>query len=386
MLFTAKIVLYQHGFFMSIDMKFIDEAVITVRSGKGGNGCVSFRREKYIEFGGPNGGNGGDGGDIYIEGDVTLHSLQDVRLRRVYEAENGRPGEGSQCDGRSGKDCIIHVPLGTMIFDCSSHHESLITDITYNGERTLIAKGGRGGKGNEHFKSSTLRTPRFAQKGELGEEKRLRLELKILADVGIIGFPNAGKSTLISKLSSAKPTIAPYPFTTITPNLGVMIDEYDPDRRIVLADIPGLIEGASYGVGLGHTFLRHIERTRFLIHLLSVEDITQDDPFSGFRLIDEELRKFDTTLAMRKQIKVITKIDLLSEEEYTKLKEDARNEGLSLFFISSYTQQGFDILIEELWHLYDSESRNTPLISYKDIPDETPAEEENDIEVTWVKE
>lgn len=366
-------------------MRFIDEAIITVRSGKGGNGCVAFRREKYVEFGGPNGGNGGKGGDIYIKGDRNIHSLQDVRLQRVYEAENGKPGQGSQCDGRGGKDCIIHVPLGTMVFDCTHDTESFLHDITDTEQMFLLAQGGRGGKGNEHFKTSTLRTPRFAQKGELGEEKKIRLELKILADVGIVGFPNAGKSTLISILSAAKPTIAPYPFTTITPNLGVMIDEYDPDRRITLADIPGLIEGASVGVGLGHTFLKHVERTRFLIHLLSVEDIQEDDPFLGFRLVDEELCLFNAQLAERTQIKVISKIDLLSDTQREQLKQRVSQEGIEILFISSTTKEGIDSLTTKLWNLYDTVATNTPFISYKDSY-ENEEQEESDIEVIWVKE
>ena len=367
-------------------MRFIDEAVITVRSGKGGNGCVAFRREKYVEFGGPNGGNGGKGGDVYIKGDANIHSLQDIRLQRVYEAEAGKPGQGSQCDGRSGKDCIIYVPLGTMIFDCTKETEVFLHDVTDSEKTFLLAKGGRGGKGNEHFKTSTLRTPRFAQKGEPGEEKRIRLELKILADVGIVGLPNAGKSTLISVLSAAKPTIAPYPFTTLTPNLGVIIDEYDPERRIILADIPGLIEGASLGLGLGHTFLKHVERTRFLIHLLSVEEIDKDDPFLGFRLVDEEIQLFNIHLAERKQIKVISKIDLLSEEEQNTLKQIAHNEGMEIYFISSATKEGIDALLSKLWSLYDELTTNTPLISYKESKIIEEPTEENDIEVFWVKE
>lgn len=370
-------------------MKFIDEANIIIRSGKGGNGCVAFRREKYVAFGGPNGGNGGDGGNVYIQGKSSLHSLQDIRLQRIYEAENGKPGLGSQCDGRQGKDCILYVPLGTMVFEQKDGEEHFLLDITESEKSCLLAKGGRGGKGNEHFKTSTMRTPRFAQKGESGIEKRLRLELKILADIGIVGLPNAGKSTLISKLSAAKPAIAPYPFTTITPNLGVLIDEYDPDRRIVLADIPGLIEGASEGLGLGHTFLKHVERTRFLIHLLSAEDLNTDDPFAGFRLVDEEIRLFNETLSHRKQIKAISKIDLLSEETITNLKKKAVEEGLEILFISAQTHVGIEELLEKIWNLYDELQRNDPNVSYKNIDTESESEIEDytdTIEVIWTKE
>ena len=367
-------------------MRFIDEAIVTVRSGKGGNGCISFRREKYVEFGGPNGGNGGKGGDVYIQGNKNIHSLQDIRLQHIYEAESGKPGQGNQCDGRKGKDYILQVPLGTMVFDCTGTKEIFLYDITEADSSFLLAQGGRGGKGNEHFKTSTLRTPRFAQKGEPGEEKKIRLELKILADVGIVGFPNAGKSTLISVLSAAKPTIAPYPFTTITPNLGVMIDTYDPERRIIVADIPGLIEGASSGIGLGHTFLKHIERTRFLIHLLSVEDMNDEDPFLGFRLVDEEIRLFNIHLSQRKQIKVVNKIDLLSKTELSSLKQQAHREGLELFFISSVTHEGIADLVSTLWNLYDSLTIHSPDISYKEVSKKPHIDDNCNIEVIWTKE
>ena len=226
-------------------MRFVDEAVISVKAGKGGNGCVSFRREKFVPRGGPDGGDGGDGGSIILRADSRLLSLYDFRIMRHYEAQNGQGGMGSQRYGRKGEDLVLNLPVGTLVFEQTPEGEHMLTDLAEAGDEYLVVRGGRGGKGNEHFKSSTMRAPRFAQPGEPGEERNLRLELKILADAGIIGLPNAGKSTFISRISAARPKIAAYPFTTLTPNLGVVIDEYDPDQRMVVADIPGLIEGAS---------------------------------------------------------------------------------------------------------------------------------------------
>lgn len=248
-------------------MRFVDEAIISVKAGNGGHGCVSFRREKYIPKGGPNGGDGGDGGNVIARADPRLLSLYDFRLKRRYEAQNGQPGMGGQCYGKKGSDLILNLPVGTLLFVRNEDGEELLADLNEPEAEFVIARGGRGGKGNEHFKSSTMRAPRFAQPGEPGEEFSIRLELKMLADAGIIGLPNAGKSTFITRVSAARPKIADYPFTTLVPNLGVMMDDMD-DRRLVLADIPGLIEGAHLGQGLGHRFLKHIERTRFLIHYL----------------------------------------------------------------------------------------------------------------------
>ncbi|NMC49747.1 MAG: GTPase ObgE, partial [Desulfovibrio sp.] len=249
-------------------MRFVDEAVITARSGKGGAGCVSFRREKFIPMGGPDGGDGGKGGDVVFQASDNLLTLYDLRLKRVYEAKNGKGGMGRQRFGPAASDLVVHVPTGTQIFDIAEDGtQTLAADLIRDGQSFVACKGGRGGKGNMHFASATMRAPRFAQPGEPGEEKRLRLELKVLADVGIIGLPNAGKSTFIAAVSHAKPKIAPYPFTTLAPNLGVIED--DQGRRIVLADIPGLIEGAHQGQGLGHRFLKHVERTRVLLHLMS---------------------------------------------------------------------------------------------------------------------
>ena len=334
-------------------MNFVDEAVITVRSGKGGHGCVSFRREKFVPRGGPDGGNGGDGGNILLKADARLHSLYDFRLKRLYEAENGQPGMGSQCDGRKGQDLELALPLGTLVFERADGQESLLADLADLETCLVLARGGRGGKGNEHFKSATQRAPRFAQPGEPGQELSLRLELKILADAGIIGLPNAGKSTFIAAVSAARPKIGAYPFTTLTPNLGVMTDEADPERRLILADIPGLVEGAHSGLGLGHRFLRHIERTRFLIHLLSVEDSSEEAPFAAFELVNEELALFNPALAERRQLLVVNKMDLVRPDRAQALRERAEQEGREIFFISAREGQGLEDLLEAMWSLRD---------------------------------
>ncbi len=368
-------------------MRFIDSAEILVKSGKGGNGCLSFRREKYVARGGPNGGDGGAGGNVYARGTNKLLSLYDFRSKRIYEAKNGQPGLGSQCDGAKGEDLIIDLPLGTQLYEKTEDGEVFLTDLSNPEELVLIAQGGRGGRGNEFFKSATNQAPRFAQKGEPCEEKRLRLELKILADAGIIGLPNAGKSTFISQVSQAKPKIASYPFTTITPNLGVVIDEIDPDKRMVLADIPGLVENASQGVGLGHRFLKHIERTRFLIHILSIEDVPlgeEDDTWQGFDLINEELAVFEPALALRKQIEVVNKIDLRDDSEVEFLKEKAKKENRKIFFISAKEETNLEPLLDELWKVLEDEAINEAFIKYKDS--EEKEEEFPDIEVIYTKE
>ncbi|MFW6143195.1 MAG: GTPase ObgE [Desulfovermiculus sp.] len=329
-------------------MRFIDEAVITVRSGKGGNGCVSFRREKYIPKGGPDGGDGGRGGNVLFRAASTKLTLYDLRLKRLYTAENGQPGSGRDRHGRAGQDMVIEVPPGTVVFALGPDgHEKILCDLVQAGDEYVVARGGRGGKGNTHFKSSTMRTPRFAQPGEEGEEKKLRLELKLLADVGLIGMPNAGKSTLISRISAARPKIAAYPFTTLVPQLGVI--KNDLGRQMVLADIPGLIEGAHLGHGLGDTFLKHVQRTNLLVHLLSVEDFAWDDPWAGFALINSELERYDSALAAKEQIWVVSKIDLMPREDVAALQARAAEEKREIFCLSSLTGEGVDELVQAMW-------------------------------------
>lgn len=334
-------------------MRFVDEAEITVRSGRGGNGCVSFRREKYIPRGGPDGGDGGRGGDVIFRASAKLVSLYDFRMKRLYEARNGKGGQGREKTGADGADLVVDVPVGTLLYELWPEGEKrMIADLSADGQSVCVAKGGRGGKGNTHFKSATMRTPRFAQPGEENQEKRLRLELKILADAGIIGLPNAGKSTLISALSAARPKIAAYPFTTLAPNLGVMRDETG--KNLILADIPGLISGAHEGRGLGHRFLKHVERTRFLLHLLSVEEIFPEggNPWAGFALLNEELKRFAPVLAAKRQLLVISKADLRAADDVDRLRILADEQGLDALFISALTGQGLDALTRRLWALH----------------------------------
>lgn len=368
-------------------MRFVDEARILVKAGKGGKGCMSFRREKYIPRGGPDGGDGGSGGSVYLRADSRLLSLYDFRLKRLYEAPNGHPGRGSQCDGKKGADLVLGLPVGTLVFaEGKEGSERLLADMSEPGALVLAAKGGRGGKGNEHFKSSTMRAPKFSQPGEPGEELTLRLELKMLADAGLLGFPNAGKSTFISRVSAARPKIADYPFTTLAPNLGVMIDEIDPDRRMIIADIPGLIEGAHAGQGLGHRFLKHVERTRFLVHILSIEDIDDSDPWSGFELVNKELRKFNQELAEREQIEVINKIDLVSGERLEALKKRAEKDGRRVYFISAKENINIEPLVEEMWRLQAELSRHEPLAHFQTVEEAENTEEFPEIEVEYTRE
>ena len=346
-------------------MRFVDEAVITVRSGRGGRGCISFRREKFIPRGGPDGGDGGDGGSVVIRASSKLHSLYDFRLKRLYEAENGQPGQGSQCHGRNGENIVLDLPVGTQVYVLEhGKRGELLCDLAEEGDEFVIVGGGRGGKGNEHFKSPTMRAPRFAQPGEPGEERSLGLELKILADCGLLGLPNAGKSTFISKVSAARPKIANYAFTTLEPNLGVMLDDGDYSRRMIIADIPGLVEGAHTGYGLGHRFLRHVERTRFLVHILSATDISMDDPWSGFDLINAELALFAPELAERRQIQVINKIDAAEPEMLEALKARAEEDGRELFFISALNEEGLEPLVERMWRLQTELGGAAPLTEF----------------------
>ena len=296
-------------------MKFVDEAEITVHAGNGGNGCVSFRREKFIPLGGPDGGNGGDGGSVWLVADEGLNTLVDFRHQRVFRAQRGENGMGRQMAGKKGDDAVVRVPVGTSVVNVDT--EETIGDLTLHGQRLQVAIGGRGGVGNTVFKSSTNRSPRKSTPGTVGEERALRLELKVLADVGLLGFPNAGKSTFIRAVSAATPRVADYPFTTLQPHLGVV--RIGTDQSFVIADIPGLIEGASEGAGLGIQFLKHVARTRLLLHVVDIAPQVDDvDPVEQVRAIEEELKKFDAGLLSRPRWLVFNKIDLLAEDEREK--------------------------------------------------------------------
>jgi GTP-binding protein len=339
-------------------MKFIDEVKIRVIAGDGGRGCVSFRREKFVPRGGPSGGNGGGGGDVIAVADPQLTTLLDLRYQKLYKAGRGQHGMGSDCHGHRGDDRVIKVPVGTMIRDGATGE--LIGDLQAAGERVTVARGGRGGKGNAHFVSSTNRSPRFAQPGEPGEERELDIELRLLADVGIIGLPNAGKSTLISVISSVRPKIADYPFTTLVPNLGVV--GYD-DKSFVVADIPGLIEGAHQGRGLGHKFLRHVTRTSLLIHLIDGSQIDPDDSLKDWRTVNEELALFDPALAQKPQIVVINKIDLAEAREHARaFAKEIPERYRPLYLISAATTEGVQTLVQTVGRkiaaLKQTETRN----------------------------
>jgi GTP-binding protein len=297
-------------------MKFVDEAQITVHAGNGGNGCVSFRREKFIPLGGPDGGNGGDGGNVWLVADEGLNTLIDFRHQRDFRAQRGENGMGRQMAGKAGEDCTIRVPVGTTVINVDT--EEVISDLTVHGQRLKVALGGHGGAGNSVFKSSTNRTPRKAVSGTDGETRELRMELKVLADVGLLGFPNAGKSTFIRAVSAATPRVADYPFTTLQPHLGVV--RIGTDQSFVIADIPGLIEGAADGAGLGIQFLKHVSRTRLLLHLVDMAPLGQDaDPVEQVHAIEAELKKFDPELLARPRWLVFNKSDLLAPDEREKI-------------------------------------------------------------------
>lgn len=324
-------------------MKFIDETKIHVIAGDGGRGCVSFRREKFVRRGPPDGGNGGAGGDVVAEADPQLTTLLDLRYQKLVKGVRGENGSSSDCHGRRGEDRVIRVPVGTLIRDHLTGE--LLADLERPGERVVIAAGGRGGKGNAHFGSSTNRSPRYAQPGEPGQERELEIELRLLADVGIIGLPNAGKSTLIATISAVRPKIADYPFTTLVPNLGVVA--FGEGKSFVVADIPGLIEGAHEGHGLGHKFLRHVMRTNLLIHLLDASKIDPEYPLTGWEMVNRELALFDAGLAKKPQIVVANKIDLPEGRENAKLL--ARNlpkEFRPLYTISAATTEGVKKLVQ----------------------------------------
>lgn len=319
---------------------FIDKAKIHVRAGSGGNGAVSFRREKYIAAGGPDGGDGGKGGDVLFVADTNLSTLVDFRYKRKYAAENGENGGAKRCSGRSGKDLVIRVPRGTVVREAETGR--ILADISSD-EPVVVAKGGKGGAGNQHFATSTRQIPRFAKPGKPGDEFDLSLELKLLADVGLVGFPNVGKSTLISVVSAAKPTIANYHFTTLSPVLGVV--QVDERQNFVMADIPGLIEGAADGVGLGHDFLRHVERCRLIVHVVDVSGVEGRDPKEDFAIINRELGNFSGELAERPQIVAGNKCDMASEEQIAAFRSFVEEQGYSFYPISAATGQGTRELI-----------------------------------------
>lgn len=340
-------------------MRFVDEVKIQVIAGNGGNGCCSFRREKFIPFGGPDGGDGGDGGSVYIVADENLNTLVDYRYQRFYRAKSGEQGMGSQCTGKKGEDLFLRVPLGTLIYDADTHE--LICDLTTNKQQICVAQGGRRGLGNMNFKTSTNRAPRKTTKGKTGEQRELRLELKLLADVGLLGFPNAGKSTFIRSVSSARPKVADYPFTTLYPNLGVV--RVDDGQSFVIADIPGLIEGASSGAGLGMQFLKHLSRTSVLLHLVDVAPFDPDeDPVNAIKTLVQELKLYSKELAKKERWLVFNKIDLLDEQE-----ADARCNAIikklrwkgKVFKISAVKKVGTQNLCYQLMQYFAENKQNT---------------------------
>jgi GTP-binding protein len=323
---------------------FIDEASIRVKAGDGGNGCVAFRREKFVPRGGPSGGDGGRGGDVIMESSERHNTLVHFRFNPEYKAERGRHGEGSNRSGREGADVILKVPVGTILYDQDSGER--VHDFTRPDERIVIARGGRGGRGNARFATSTHQAPRECEPGRPGEERAYRLELKLLADVGLVGYPNVGKSTLISRISAARPKIADYPFTTLEPNLGVVAVGEEPEQiSFVVADVPGLIEGAHEGTGLGAQFLRHIERTRLLVHLVDVSDASgRPDPVQDFEVIMNELASFGAGLEKKPMLVAASKIDVANKQKLSELRQFCRRKKLKLYPISGVTGEGIDKL------------------------------------------
>ncbi|THB77723.1 MAG: GTPase ObgE [Desulfobulbaceae bacterium] len=318
-------------------MSFIDEVKFYIKAGDGGNGCVSFRREKYVPKGGPNGGDGGKGGNVIITATNAKQSLLDFKYRSHFKAERGMHGKGKDMHGRKGNDCIVEVPVGSVIKDAETNEE--IIDLTVDGQQYLAAKGGQGGLGNAHFATGANRTPRYATDGKPGDEKWLRIELKLIADIGLVGLPNAGKSSLLSQLSSANPKIAPYPFTTLEPQLGVL--QLKHQRPYIIADIPGLIEGAHDGVGLGHSFLKHIERTSIILHVIDVSD---DNYESNFSIIEDELRKYKAELSDRIKLVVFNKIDMVDSDMVAEFASDFQQKAIQTVPVSALTGEGIDQL------------------------------------------
>src|SRR5712692_7821090 len=333
---------------------FVDEVDIHVEAGHGGRGCLAFRREKFVPRGGPSGGDGGHGGSVYVVASPHINTLINFRFHPEFNAKRGDHGQGSNCTGKDADDLELAVPIGTLVYEKSGDPDQpfvLLADLAEEGQRVLVAKGGRGGLGNARFATSTNRAPRKVQPGEDGEIKDLRLELKLLADVGLVGFPNAGKSTLIARISAARPKIADYPFTTLTPNLGVV--RLGEDRSFVVADVPGLIEGAHRGLGLGHQFLRHLERTKVLVHLVDVSGATGREPAQDLETIRRELELFQPTLAAKAQLVAANKMDALdpaNDAAVTALARRAAAIGLPFLRISGASGQGLPELLETMWH------------------------------------
>ena len=333
---------------------FVDEAKISIKAGDGGNGCVAFRREKYVPRGGPSGGDGGNGGSIYLEANPNDNTLLRYRYNREFKADRGRHGEGSNCTGQTGDDMILQVPIGTMVYDGQTGET--LADLATPGQRVLVAHGGRGGRGNQHFAKPWHQAPREHEDGHPGEERQLRLELKLLADVGLVGFPNAGKSTLISVISAARPKIANYPFTTLEPNLGVVNADggtgghgTELGRTFVVADLPGLIEGAHEGAGLGIRFLKHVERTRLLVHLIDTSDATDADPIRSFEVITGELRAFSESLSEKPMIVVASKLDATTDQtRVSELRAFCGEHNLPFHSISAATGDGVKELVRAI--------------------------------------
>ena len=357
---------------------FVDEAKIFVKAGDGGNGCVAFRREKYVPRGGPSGGDGGHGGNIYLEANPNDNTLLRYRYNREFKADRGRHGEGSNCTGHSGQDMILQVPVGTLAFD---EQGATIADLTTAGQRVLIAHGGRGGRGNQHFAKPWHQAPREHEDGFPGEERHLRLELKLLADVGLVGYPNAGKSTLISVISAARPKIANYPFTTLEPNLGVVNADggtgghgTELGRTFVVADLPGLIEGAHLGAGLGIRFLRHVERTRLLVHLIDASDSNADDPIHSFEIINGELKAFSASLIEKPMIVVATKLDATTDNTRLEaLRDFCKRRHLEFHSISAVAGDGVKELVRSIADALDKIPR-----AARDSSFDAPADEGED--------
>ena len=322
-------------------MSFVDEAKFFVKAGDGGNGCVSFRREKYVPKGGPDGGDGGKGGSVLIRATARLNSLIDFRYKSHFKADRGTHGRGKDCYGAKGKDCLIEVPVGSILKDAET--DEVLIDLAVDGQSFLAAQGGDGGLGNSHFATGANRTPRYATKGYPGEERWLKIELKLIADVGLVGLPNAGKSTLLSRLSAANPKIADYPFTTLEPQLGVL--QYSYYEPCIIADIPGLIEGAHQGLGLGHKFLRHIERTSILLHVI---DISDDNYRDNYRVIENELQSYKEELARRTRFTVLNKVDMVDPEMVEEIREELGREGITTIAISAETGEGLEKLKEAI--------------------------------------